>query len=301
MPVSGMVLAPKLLLGLLLGAAASVIWGGHAVVARLALTGQGITVLDMMFCRYLPAALILAPLAWRERRALAELGLRRLLLLTLFGGCFNLLLFVSALRFAPSSHGGTIAPMTGPVVGALAAWWLLNERPTAGRLAALAAMVTGVLLIGWDGLGGHPGAWRGDLLLVGAGGTWGVFTVLLRRWRVAAIPASAAVTLTSLPFVLPPFLLFRAEPFFSLDWRLWGWMLLAQGVALGAVSMLLFARSVEMLGATRAATLSVLVPATGLTTSYLVLGEPIGWVKAGGAALAVGAMLVAVLFTGRRA
>jgi drug/metabolite transporter (DMT)-like permease len=291
----------RLVVGLAMGAIASVIWGGHAVVARLALTGQGFTVLDMLFCRYFPAALLLAPLAWRERATLRSLGLRKLLLLTLFGGCGNLLLFATALHYAPASHGGTIAPMTGPVVGAIAAWWLLNERPTPGRIAALAAMLAGVLLIGWDGLGLDPGAWRGDILLVGAGGTWGVFTVLLRRWQVAAIPTTAAVSLTSLPFVLPPFLVLRAEEFLQLPTGLVLWMVVAQGIILGGASMLLFARSVEMLGATRAATLSVLVPVTGLTAAWLVLGEPIGWMKAAGATLAVSAMLVAVLFTGRKA
>ena len=295
-----MISAPRLLIGLLLGALASVIWGGHAVVARIALHGQGITVLDILFSRYLPAALILGPLAWKDRHAIVGLGLRRLGLLVLTGGCVNLFLFVTALHYAPASHGGTIAPMTGPVVGALTAWWLLQERPTPGRIAALACMLLGVLLIGWDGLGGHPGAWRGDLLLLGAGGTWGVFTVLLRRFGLGAIAASAAVTLASLALVLPVFLVFRAGAFFALPWQVWSWTLVAQGVALGATSMLLFARSVEMLGATRAATLSVLVPVVGLTASWAVLGEPIGWLKAGGAALAVGAMLVAVLFTGRR-
>jgi drug/metabolite transporter (DMT)-like permease len=64
--------------------------------------------------------------------------------------------------------------------------------------------------------------------------------------------------------------------------------------------MLLFARSVEMLGATRASTLSVVVPVMGLIASALLLGETIGPVKALGATLSVSAMLVAVLFTGRR-
>jgi drug/metabolite transporter (DMT)-like permease len=292
---------PRILLGLLLGAIASMIWGGHGVVARLALNGQGITVLDMLFCRYVPAALLLAPFAWRERAAIRALGPRKLLLLTLFGGCLNMFVFVSAMHWAPASHGGTIAPMTSPITGALAAWWLLRERPTWGRLAALAGMLSGILIIAWGGLGMHPGAWLGDILLVCAGGTWGVFTVLLRRWQVAAIPATAAVSFTSLPFVLPPFLLLRADEFFALPTPLVLWMLVAQGVILGGASMLLFARSVEMLGATRAATLSVLVPATGLTAAWLVLGEPIGWLKAFGALLAVSSMLVAVLFTGRRA
>lgn len=293
-------LSPKLLFGLLLGALASVIWGGHSVVARLALNGQGFHVVDLLFCRYLPAALILTPLAWRARDDILRLGVRRLLLLSFFGGAGNFIIFVTAFHHAPASHGATIAPMTAPVAGALFAWWLLRERPTPGRIAALAGMLTGVLIIAWDGLGLHPGAWVGDLMLVGAGGTWAVFTVLLRRWHVSAIPASAAVTLVSFVFTLPVFLAFRVEPFFALPTGLILWMMLAQGVLLGSISMLLFARSVEVLGATRAGTLAVLVPVSGLVFSAMILGEPIGAVKILGAGLAVGAMLVAVLFTGRR-
>jgi drug/metabolite transporter (DMT)-like permease len=190
--------------------------------------------------------------------------------------------------------------MTAPVAGALLAWWLLREQPTPGRIAALAGMLTGVMIIAWDGLGLHPGAWVGDLMLVGAGSTWAVFTVLLRRWHVAAIPASAAVTLVSFVFTIPVFLALRVEPFFALPTGLILWMMLAQGVLLGSISMLLFARSVELLGATRAGTLAVLVPVSGLIFSAMILGEPIGAVKILGAGLAVGAMLVAVLFTGRR-
>ena len=291
---------PRLMAGLLLGALTSIIWGGHPVLARLALNGQGFHVLDLLFCRYAPAMMILAPLAWRARADIRRLGMRRLLLLSLFGGAGNLFLFATALQHAPASHGATIAPMAVPVAGAILAWWLLQERPTPGRVAALGVMLLGMLVIGWDGLGLHPGAWVGDLLLVGAGGTWAAFTVLLRRWQVAAIPATAAVTMVSAFLVLPPFLAMRVEPFLALPTGLVLWMLLAQGVLLGSITMLLFARSVEMLGATRAGTLAVLVPVGGLVLAALVLGEPIGPVKILGAALAVGAMLVAVLFTGRR-
>ncbi|UPY39023.1 DMT family transporter [Sediminicoccus sp. KRV36] len=293
-------ISPRILVGLLIGVLASAIWGGHAAVARLALNGQGFHVLDLLFCRYVPASLLLAPLVWRERAAMRALGWRRIFVLFLFAGAGNLILFATALKYAPATHGSTIAPMVMPVAGALLAWWLLRERPTPGRAAALGGMLTGVLIIAWDGLGMHPGAWRGDLMLVGAGSTWAVFTILLRRWQVPAIPATAAVTLVSVPFVLPPFLLYRVEAFFALPTSLVIWMLVAQGVLLGCVSMLLFARSVEMLGATRASTLSVVVPVMGLITSALVLGETIGPVKALGASLSVGAMLVAVLFTGRR-
>jgi drug/metabolite transporter (DMT)-like permease len=57
---------------------------------------------------------------------------------------------------------------------------------------------------------------------------------------------------------------------------------------------------VELLGATRAGTLSVLVPVVGLLLSAWLLAEPISLLKGLGAGLAAGAMLLAVLFTGRR-
>jgi drug/metabolite transporter (DMT)-like permease len=43
-----------------------------------------------------------------------------------------------------------------------------------------------------------------------------------------------------------------------------------------------------------------MVPVTALLLAAFVLAEPISWLQGGGAALAVGGMLGAVLFTGRK-
>lgn len=293
---------PKILLGLALGVASSVIWGGHAVVARPALAGQGFHPLDLAVFRYVPAALLLAPLAWRARDALSRVGWRRLMLLALFGGAPNLLLFLSALVYAPAAHGGTIAPMTVPIAGALLAIPLIGERPSRGRAVALGVMAAGVLLIGWDGVAGaHPGAWRGDVLLLLAGSTWAVFTLLLRRWQVPAIPATAAVTMVSASAVLPIWLPWRAAEVLVLPAGSILLHLASQGLVLGALAMFLYARAVELLGPTRAATLSIMVPVTALLLAALLLREPISLLQGLGASLAVGGMLAAVLFTGRKA
>lgn len=292
---------PKILLGLALGVASSLIWGGHAVVARPALAGQGFHPLDLATFRYVPAALLLAPLAWAARDTLARIGLRRLAVLAFFGGAPNLLLFLSALIYAPASHGGTIAPMTVPIAGAVLAVPLIGEKPSPGRAAALAVMAAGVLMIGWDGVAGaHPGAWRGDLLLLLAGGTWAVFTLLLRRWQVPAIPATAAVTIVSALAVLPIWLPWRATTVMALPTGSLLLHLAMQGIVLGALAMFLYARAVELLGPTRAATLSIMVPVTALLLAALVLHEPLSWLQGMGASLAVGGMLAAVLFTGRK-
>ena len=292
---------PKILLGLAFGIACSIIWGGHAVVARPALAGQGFHPLDLAAFRYGPAALLLAPLAWRAREALARVGWWRLLVLAAFGGAPNLLLFVCALLYAPAAHGGTIAPMVMPIAGALLAIPMIGEWPSRGRAATLAVMGAGVLMIGWDGVTGNfPGAWRGDILLVLAGTTWAIFTLLLRRWQVPAIPATAAVTMISAVAVLPLWLPWRAAAVLALPAGPLLVQLLAQGVALGALAMFLYARSVELLGPTRAATLGIMVPVTALLLAGLLLGEPISLLQGLGAALAAGGMLMAVLFTGRR-
>ena len=292
---------PKILLGLALGVASSLIWGGHAVVARPALAGQGFHPLDLATFRYVPAALLLAPLAWAARDTLARIGLRRLAVLAFFGGAPNLLLFLSALVYAPASHGGTIAPMTVPIAGAVLAVPLIGEKPSPGRAAALGVIAAGVLMIGWDGVAGaHPGAWRGDLLLLLAGGTWAVFTLLLRRWQVPAIPATAAVTIVSALAVLPIWLPWRATTVMALPTGSLLLHLAMQGIVLGALAMFLYARAVELLGPTRAATLSIMVPVTVLLLAALVLHEPLSWLQGMGASLAVGGMLAAVLFTGRK-
>ncbi len=292
---------PKILTGLALGVGSSIIWGGHAVVARLALSGQGFHPLDMAACRFIPGALLMGHLAWRERVRLRQVGLGKLLVLTLCGGLGNLLVFVCALLWAPASHGGTIAPMTAPVAGALAGWLLLAEKPTAGRLAALGIMLAGVLCIGWDGLASDlPGVWKGDLLLLWAGGSWGFYGALLRRWQVPAFPTTAAVAIISAVLVLPLWLAGPAAHFVTLPWQSQLWMLVAQGLLLGVAAMLMFTRSVELLGPTRASTLAVMVPITALALAAGVLGEPLTVLKVLGGGLALVGMLGAVLLTGRR-
>ena len=292
---------PKILLGLAFGIACSIIWGGHAVVARPALAGQGFHPMDLAAFRYAPAALILAPLAWRARVVLARIGWPKLFALAAFGGAPNLLLFVWALIYAPASHGGTIAPMVMPIAGALLAIPMIGEWPSRGRALTLGVMGVGVLMIGWDGVtGSYPGAWRGDILLVLAGTTWSVFTLLLRRWQVPAIPATAAVTIISAAAVLPIWLPWRGAAILALPTGPLVVQLLAQGVALGALAMFRYARAVELLGPTRAATLAIMVPVTALLLAGLLLHEPISLLQGLGATLAAGGMLAAVLFTGRK-
>jgi drug/metabolite transporter (DMT)-like permease len=74
----------------------------------------------------------------------------------------------------------------------------------------------------------------------------------------------------------------------------------SQGVVVGAFSVFLYAKAAEKLGATKAAALPVLGPVVAVLSASLLLGEPLGPPVLAGLLLAVGGMLAAVLFTGRR-
>jgi drug/metabolite transporter (DMT)-like permease len=270
------------------------------VVARSG-TVAGYTPLDLAALRYIAAGLVLAPFAWRARHALAAIGLKRLIVVAIAGGAGNALLFSWGLVHAPASHGGTIAPITAAIMGAVLGIPLLREWPTRGRVAAIGVIVAGVALIGWDGIGGeHPGAWRGDLILLCAGTSWAAFTLLLRRWRVPALAGNAAVCCLSALMLVPVWL---ALGMGSVPGQPIGMTLLqmvAQGLIASALATTLYARAGELLGATRTACLTALVPVMAVMLSVIVLAEPLGGAKLAGVTLAVGGMLVAVVFTGRK-
>jgi drug/metabolite transporter (DMT)-like permease len=287
-------------IGLAFGLAAAFAWGAQAVVARSG-TVAGYTPLDLAALRYIAAGLVLAPFAWRARQALAAIGLKRLVVIAIAGGAGNALLFSWGLVHAPASHGGTIAPITAAIMGAVLGIPLLREWPTRGRVVAIGVIVLGVALIGWDGIGGeHPGAWRGDLILLCAGTSWAAFTLLLRRWRVPALAGNAAVCCLSALMLVPVWLMLGMG---SVPGQPIGMTLLqmvAQGLIASALATTLYARAGELLGATRTACLTALVPVMAVMLSVIVLAEPLGGAKLAGVTLAVGGMLVAVVFTGRR-
>jgi drug/metabolite transporter (DMT)-like permease len=74
----------------------------------------------------------------------------------------------------------------------------------------------------------------------------------------------------------------------------------AQGLVASALATTLYARAVGLLGGTKTACLTALVPVMAVVLAVMVLNEPLSMLKLAGVALAVGGMLAAVLFTGRR-
>jgi drug/metabolite transporter (DMT)-like permease len=115
------------------------------------------------------------------------------------------------------------------------------------------------------------GAVFGDLLFVAAGCSFAVFGMLLRLWRIPAMPAVAITSLLSLAGL--PFLLFDFRNLLAAGFAENAMQAVIQGVFAGAGAVYLFTRAVILLGVGRAALFPALVPPFTLLIGYLVLGE----------------------------
>ena len=192
-------------------------WAGNAVVAK-SVVGE-IPPLSMSFWRWVIALTILLPFGlpgvWRQRRVIREHSLSILALSTFSVAAFNSLLYFAAVTTTATNIA--LINATIPIMVALLAWVLLGDRTRPIQALGIALAVLGILAVVargdlsvLTGLRAQPG----DLIMVLAVSSWGLFSVLLRRQAVPLPPLTfltvqiACGTMVILPFFLVDLLFF---------------------------------------------------------------------------------------------
>ena len=186
------------------------IWTSFILIARVS-ARHSLTAFDIAFVRFLFSGLVVLPFALRRREALrAGLGgphaLARGAALAAIAGIGYCGFAYSAFFFAPAAHAAVLMPGSLPLWTALFAVFLLGERLTAWRVAGLACIVAGDVLVGGSSLmNAFDGSdtWKGDLLFLVASMTWATYGVLCRRWKVGAMDATMAIALGCLVAYVP--------------------------------------------------------------------------------------------------
>jgi drug/metabolite transporter (DMT)-like permease len=244
-------------------------------------------------CRVLIGGLAL--LAWARMTGL-DPGLRRharfYLVLGTVGIALPFLLYSFAAMHAPASLL-SIANATSPIFGLAWSAAFRIERVTPRKAAGLALGIAGVALIARPaGLAEDPMFGWAVLSALGACCLYGVVGVLIKRFSSGATPggmavgnqlAAALVILPVLPFAPP-----LAAPTALVVACVLGLALLASGVA-----FVLYFRLIADVGATRALTVTYLIPLFGLLFAALFLGEALpASALAGGALILAGTVLV---------
>jgi len=270
---------------------------GSLVVFIKAAVGAGINAETALALRF-----TMAGLAWWGilllRRRLLWPGARRAAQAVGLGALVyapNALAYYQGTALVPGSLAA-MAVAAVPVVVALLAWLLLRERlGWLGWMALMLAVVGGMMLAGGPGGSADP---VGLLWLGGAIMFYSLYIVLsapVTRALSPPIAISCIVVGAALFYWLWGGLTGRLD----FDFDSIGWTVVA-GMALlpTVLAMFAFLAGVEIVGATRAAILSMLEPVVGVLLSVLILHDRPGPLQVAGGGLVI---LAAVLVQRERA
>jgi drug/metabolite transporter (DMT)-like permease len=274
-------------LGLACAITVLLIWTSFILIARVSAKGH-LSPFDIAFVRFVFSGLFVLPfLIGRGRWLLNQLGpnprvaLQRGAILAATAGIGYCSFAYSGFFFAPVSHAAVLLPGSLPLHTAVFAALLLGERFGRARLAGLAAIVGGDLLIGGtsllQALSGDP-AWKGDVLFLGAAMTWGLYSVLCRRWHLNAVPATCAIAIGCLLGYVPLFALGAAAGWIPTKLASAPWSEIAfQAVYQGGFAMLVagvaFTQVVKTFGPVRTTMITAVVPVLATLLAVPLLGE----------------------------
>ncbi|MBI2307076.1 MAG: DMT family transporter [Rhodocyclales bacterium] len=205
------------------------------------------------------------------------------------------LCFFYGLKYIPAGRGALVVALN-PVVVALAAWFVGQERMTPRKFAGVAIALAGCLTVIGNGdplalLHGAIGI--GEWLIVGCVLCWTAYTFIGRSATKTLTPLAATLHASLVGALLlgVAALLQGGIELGDWSWRVWASVafLAIGGTALGFTW---FADGVRVLGAARASAFINLVPVFAVLQAAVLLGERLALaVLAGGALVIAGVWL----------
>jgi drug/metabolite transporter (DMT)-like permease len=190
--------------------------------------------------------------------------------------------FLFGVKYAAASDDSLVIGI-GPVLIAIMAAFVLNERLTKTKGLGLISGLSGILVISLLSTNTNvPDRFLGISLVFGGAIAYALYTVILRRFVSTNRAENPHTTLSSLSIlawislfgwiVLIPFSLVE-EPW-TYSWSLGSWTGIAYLALLSTVvGYFLYIEGVSKIGAGRAAIFTNLVPVFGVLTSAPLLGE----------------------------
>ncbi len=259
--------------GVLCGMGAALFWAAGFGAAKHGID-LGFTPADLSIHRFLWSGIAFLPLvAAGGLRDLNGIGWGRGLVLTVLGGPGLAIVSYAGFLLVPLGHGGVIQPACAALSGLLLAALVLKEPLPRHRIAGALVIVAGLVAIAGEAaatIGAH--GILGDLAFAAAGCMFGTFGMLLRRWQVPPVRAMLIVSVLTLAAVPPYAAAGGFERMAAFGWQENALQAVMQGILAGPAAVYLFARSVVLLGASRAAVFPSLVPGFTLLIGFLALG-----------------------------
>jgi len=248
------------------------IWGASFLFMRVAANDFGPA--PLVEVRLALGALVLLPFLWKARASFPLRLWPKLALIGAINSAVPFLLFAWAAQRAPAGIGAITNAMT-VLFTALVGFLFFGEKVGARRAIALFAGFAGVVVLASDKTAGASVGWA-----AAAGTTaaflYGIGINLVRR-HLTGLPAAAvaAATLGCSALLMLPF-----------AWASWparpippgSWLSAALlGVLCTGLAFVMYYRLIARIGASRASTVTYLVPVFGVGWAWWLLDEPLTW------------------------
>lgn len=268
------------------------IWSGWVVVSRLGVV-QSLTIYDMAALRYAVASVAVAPFVWRFWPR--DLAPWKIAVIACGQGVPYLLLAFGGFQYAPTSHAGIMMNGSLPIFTAVLGWIWLKDRPTRWRVAGMAIILAGCVLIAWDGSsdGVSQDAWIGHLLFLASTLFLAINMVGTKAWQLTPKQAMVCIPTINILWFGPLYLLFLPQNIAAAPWSEILLQGLYQGLGPSVLAVLLFTTAIRSIGPSSAAAAMAAVPGLAALLAIPVLGEwpsAFAWI---GLVLATGGILLA--------
>lgn len=250
------------------------IWGGFTILSRLNLHWH-VSAWDLVAMRFAIAFIILMPVLL-YKKDLAFLWHPRPIILALTGGLAYCLTVYTAFLQAPAAHAAIFLNGCIPLCTAVAAYLLFKQPFDKHTWLSLIIMLSALALMSYLMLHEQASVFGlGDILFFLSAVWWGIFTVLLKQWKLSAWHSMASVAIWSALIYLPIYILFIPKHFQEAE----PVHLLVQGVFHGVlvviIATLTYVAAIERLGAFKTGSIVTLAPFIAAVIAVPLLNEPL--------------------------
>ena len=245
------------------------IWGGFTLTARLS-ANWGISAWDLTALRFLLAFIILMPILIYKKDT-AFLWKKEPFILAMLGGVIYCLSAYSAFHYAPAAHAAIFLNGCIPLCTAVAAYVLFQQAFDRHTWISLSIMLLSIGAMSWMMYLQTGQAFGfGDLLFFISAIWWGIFTVLLRQWKLSAWHAMSGVAIWSALIYVPIYLLFLPKHLDEPDP-----VHLISQVLFHGIFVVIIATLTKRLGAFKTGSIVTLAPFIAAMIAVPVLNEPL--------------------------
>lgn len=248
------------------------IWGGFTITSRLNAIWH-ISAWDITALRFGLAFCILMPILIYKKDT-AFLFKKEPFILAMLGGVVYCLTSYSAFHYVPAAHAAIFLNGCIPLTTAVAAYLLFKEpfeKHTWVSLSIMLCAISGMSFLMYRETGVAFGF--GDFLFFLSAVWWGIFTVLLKQWKLSAWHAMTGVAIWSAIVYIPVYLLFLPKNLADATFAHLAIQTVFHGIFVVMIATLAYIEAIKRLGAFQTGSIVTLAPFIAAIIAVPLLGE----------------------------